>query len=81
MRAAWVDKNPNAAQALLMAVMEAQQWCEKPENHDELAAICAKRQWINCPVADITDRVKGKFDYGIPGKVVEKHAADHEVLE
>ena len=30
-----------------------------------------KRQWINAPVADIIDRVKGKFDYGIPGKVVE----------
>jgi len=71
MRAAYVDKYPTAAKALLMAVMEAQQWCEKPENHDEVAAICAKRQWINCPVEDVTDRVKGKFDYGIPDKVVE----------
>jgi nitrate/nitrite transport system substrate-binding protein len=73
MRASWVDKNPKAAQAVLMAVMEAQQWCEKPENYAEVAAICAKRQWINCPVADVTDRVRGKFDYGLPGKVVEKH--------
>lgn len=71
LRAAFVDKYPKAAKALLMAVMEAQQWCEKPENRDEVAAICAKRQWINCPVEDVTDRVKGKFDYGIPGKVVE----------
>ena len=71
MRAAYVDKYPKAAKALLMAVMEAQQWCEKPENRDEVAAICAKRQWINCPVDDVTDRVKGKFDYGIAGKVVE----------
>src|SRR5689334_1132432 len=71
MRAAFVDKYPKAAKALLMAVLEAQQWCEKPENRDEVAAICAKRQWINCPVDDVTDRVKGKFDYGIPGKVVE----------
>ena len=31
MRKDWVDKNPNAAQALLMAVIEAQQWCDKPE--------------------------------------------------
>jgi nitrate/nitrite transport system substrate-binding protein len=71
MRAAFVDKYPNAAKAILMATMEAQQWCDKPENHAEVAAICAKRQWINAPVEDITDRVKGKFDYGIPGKVVE----------
>jgi nitrate/nitrite transport system substrate-binding protein len=71
MRAAWVDKHPRAAKALLMAVQEAQMWCDKMENRDEVAAICAKRQWINVPVADVTDRMKGKFDYGIPGKVVE----------
>src|SRR6202008_5106652 len=41
MRAAWVDKNPNAAKALLMAVMEAQQWSDKMENKDELSAIMA----------------------------------------
>src|SRR6185437_9656976 len=70
MRAAYVDKYPKAAKALLMAVMEAQQWCEKTQNRDEVAAICAKRQWINCPVDDVTDRVKGRFDYGT-GKVVE----------
>ena len=73
MRAAYVDKYPKAAKALLMAVMEAQQWCEKAENRAEAAAICAKRQWINCPVDDITDRMKGKFDYGVPGKVVDNH--------
>jgi len=73
MRAAYVDKYPKASQAILMAVLEAQQWCESPENADEVAAICSKRQWINCPVGDIADRVKGKFDYGVPGKVVEKH--------
>ena len=71
LRASFVDKNPKAAKALLMAVMEAQQWCEKMENREEVAAICAKRQWINVPVEDVTDRMKGKFDYGIAGKVVE----------
>lgn len=71
MRASFVDKNPKATMAILAAVMEAQQWCDKPENYEENAAICAKRQWINCPVEDITDRVKGKFDYGVAGKVIE----------
>ena len=66
-----VDKYPKATTALLKSVLEAQQWCDVPANRDEVAAICAKRQWINCPVDDVTDRVKGKFDYGIPGKVVE----------
>ena len=71
MRAAWVDKYPKAAQAILMAVMEAQQWADKAENKKELATIMGKRQWMNCPVDDVYDRSAGKFDYGIPGKVVE----------
>ena len=79
MRAAYVDKYPKAAKALLMAVMEAQQWCEKAENREEVAAICAKRQWINCPVEDVTDRMKGKFDYGT-GRVVENSPQQHAVL-
>src|SRR5437016_7485683 len=59
MRAAYVDKNPKAANAILMATIDAQQWCEKPDNREEVATICAKRQWINCPVEDVTDRVQG----------------------
>src|SRR3981081_3628067 len=70
MRAAYVDKYPKAARALLMAVMEAQQWCEKPENREEVAVICAKRQVINATVDDAPARGTGKFDYGT-GKVVE----------
>lgn len=64
MRAAWVDKYPNAAKALLMAVMEAQQWCDKPENRQEMSTIVGKRQWFNVPVADIIGRAKGDINYG-----------------
>ncbi|WP_147076591.1 CmpA/NrtA family ABC transporter substrate-binding protein [Methylobacterium haplocladii] len=70
MRASWVEKYPNAAKALTMAVLEAQIWCDKPENRDEFAAIVAKRQWINIPVADVAGRMKGTIDYG-DGRVVE----------
>ena len=64
LRAEWVDKYPNAAKALLMAVMEAQQWCEKMENKQELAEIVGKRQWFNVPVPDIIGRLKGDVNYG-----------------
>ncbi|WP_018044088.1 CmpA/NrtA family ABC transporter substrate-binding protein [Methylobacterium sp. 88A] len=70
MRASWVEKNPIAAKALTMAVLEAQMWCDKPENRDEFAAIVAKRQWINIPVGDVAGRMKGTIDYG-DGRVVE----------
>ncbi|MET0988231.1 MAG: CmpA/NrtA family ABC transporter substrate-binding protein [Steroidobacteraceae bacterium] len=69
MRAAWVDKHPNATKALLMAVQEAQMWCDKNEHRDELAQIVSKRQWFNVPYDDIVSRLQGKFDYG-NGKVV-----------
>ncbi|MFC7054294.1 CmpA/NrtA family ABC transporter substrate-binding protein [Hansschlegelia quercus] len=71
LRTDWVEANPKAAKALLMAIMEAQQWCEKMENKEELATICAKRNWIGAPVSDIVARMKGTFDYGAGKPVVE----------
>lgn len=70
MRSDWIEKNPNATQALLMAVMEAQMYCEKPENREEIAKICSDRKWIGAPFNDVVERMKGNFDYGT-GRVVE----------
>ena len=70
LRAAWVDKYPRATKALLMAVMEAQQWCDKMENKAELAALVGRRQWFNVPPADIVGRIKGDINYG-NGKVAK----------
>ncbi len=64
MRSDWVEKHPKAAKALLMAVMEAQQWCDKDENKQEMCTILGKREWIKIPVEDILDRSLGKFDFG-----------------
>ncbi|MEY2913294.1 MAG: hypothetical protein RLZZ184_2603 [Cyanobacteriota bacterium] len=64
MRQDWVDKNPNATQALLMAIMEAQQWCDQAENKEEMCKICADRKYFNVAVADILERAKGNIDYG-----------------
>jgi nitrate/nitrite transport system substrate-binding protein len=64
MRADWVDANPKATLAIMMAVMDAQQWCDKAENKAEMAEIISRRQWFNVPVADITGRIKGEINYG-----------------
>ncbi|MEB3145194.1 MAG: CmpA/NrtA family ABC transporter substrate-binding protein [Cylindrospermopsis raciborskii 1523720] len=69
MRKDWVDQNPNAAQALLMGVLEAQQWCEKDENKAEMCEICADRKYFNVAVGDILERSKGNIDYGDGRKV------------
>jgi nitrate/nitrite transport system substrate-binding protein len=64
MRADWVDKNPKAAQALLMAVQEAQMWCQDPANLDEMCEIVAKDKYIKANVADIKPRLSGTVNYG-----------------
>ena len=64
MRQDWVDKNPNATQALLMAIMEAQQWCDQAENKEEMCKICADRKYFIVAVAVILEPAKGKLDYG-----------------
>jgi nitrate/nitrite transport system substrate-binding protein len=64
MRADWVDKNPKAAKAILMAVQEAQIWCDDPGNKEEMCKIVSKRQWFKVPVDDILARSKGNFDFG-----------------
>lgn len=69
MRQDYVDRHPNATLALLKAIMEAQIYCEQPENIEEVATICARRRWINAPYGDIIERMKGNFDYGT-GRVV-----------
>ena len=66
MRAAWVDKYPKAAKALLMAVMEAQQWCDKAgEPRRGAPRSCAKRamdQRARSPTSPTASRAT--FDYG-----------------
>ncbi|MBD2043424.1 CmpA/NrtA family ABC transporter substrate-binding protein [Microcoleus sp. FACHB-672] len=64
MRADWVDKNPKAAKALLMGILEAQQWCEKAENKEEMCQIVSQAKWFKVPAKDIIERSKGNVDYG-----------------
>ncbi|MVA81705.1 bicarbonate-binding protein [Agrobacterium vitis] len=70
MRTEWVEKNPNATKALMMAIMEAQIWCDSMENKAEMADILGKRQWFNVPPKDVLGRLKGNINYG-NGRMVE----------
>jgi nitrate/nitrite transport system substrate-binding protein len=65
----WVDKNPKAAKALTMAVLEAQQWCDKPENIEEMCKIVSQDKWFKVPFEDIIERSRGNIDFG-DGRVI-----------
>jgi nitrate/nitrite transport system substrate-binding protein len=64
LRSDWIEANPNATKALLMAVMEAQEWADSMDNKEEMAAILGKRQWFNVPPKDVLGRLKGTINYG-----------------
>jgi nitrate/nitrite transport system substrate-binding protein len=68
LRADWIEKNPKAAKAMLMAVLEAQQWSDKMENKKELCTIVGGRDWFKVPVEDILNRQTGDIDYGDGGR-------------
>lgn len=68
LRADWIEKNPKAAKAILMAVLEAQQWSDKLENKEELCKIVGGRDWFKVPVPDILDRQTGNIAYGDAGR-------------
>ncbi|HIK11066.1 MAG TPA: ABC transporter substrate-binding protein [Oscillatoriaceae cyanobacterium M33_DOE_052] len=71
MRSDWVDKHPKAAKAILMAVQEAQQWCENMANKDEMCQILSQAKWFKVPATDIIERAKGNIDYGDGRPVVQ----------
>ncbi len=70
LRADWVDKHPKAAKALLMAVQEAQIWCDKPENKEEMCKIVGADKWMKVPAQEILGRLQGKIEYG-DGRIVD----------
>jgi nitrate/nitrite transport system substrate-binding protein len=72
MRADWVDKNPNAAKAILMGIQEAQQWCDKDENREEMVKLVSAQRWFRVPGKDIIERAKGNIDYG-DGRTVQNY--------
>ena len=69
LRADFVAANPNAAEALTAAVIEAQRWCDEPANKQEMCEIVGRRAWFNVPVVDIIARAQGNIDYGDGRKV------------
>ncbi len=64
MRADWVERYPRATKAMLMAVLEAQIWCDEMANKEEMCQIVSTRKYFNVPVEDILERSKGNFDFG-----------------
>lgn len=51
-RARWAERNPEQLGALLRAATRAARWCGEPANHDQLAGLLARPEYLGVP-ADV----------------------------
>jgi len=59
----WHEKNPRTHQALLMALLEAAQWMDLPENRMEVVKLIAQKSYVNAPEDVVKMSMTGTFKY------------------
>jgi nitrate/nitrite transport system substrate-binding protein len=62
--AEWVQKNPNTARALIMAVLDASRYIDTMSNRTAVSKIIAAKSYVNTDVASIDGRMHGVYDNG-----------------
>jgi nitrate/nitrite transport system substrate-binding protein len=62
---AFVHDQPDAARALVMAVLEAARELDTPAGRDEAAQVLAQTAFVDVPVGLIRDRLQGRYDNGL----------------
>lgn len=61
---AFVQKNPNTARALMMAVLEASKYLDNFKNRADVATLISQKSYVNCPANTIKGRFLGQYDNG-----------------
>jgi nitrate/nitrite transport system substrate-binding protein len=62
----FVDRHPNTARAIVMAVLEASRWIDaSAENRRRMAETIAGEPYVNVPVNVIVDRILGRYQDGL----------------
>lgn len=59
----WADKQPNTHKALLMALLEASAWMDKPENRMEVVKIISQASYVNAPEDVVKMSMTGTFKF------------------
>ncbi len=60
----FAEANPRAVKATLKALHEASVWCDDPQNHDALAELLARPEFIGAPAELLRARLGKSVDYG-----------------
>jgi nitrate/nitrite transport system substrate-binding protein len=59
----WALQNPNTHRALLMALLEAAAWVDRPENRVEVVNLIAQPRYVNAPRDVVRMSMLGTFQY------------------
>jgi nitrate/nitrite transport system substrate-binding protein len=60
----FAEAHPNAVKATLKALHEASVWCDEPANHDALAELLARPEYVGASAKLIRGRLGNSVDYG-----------------
>ena len=64
--AEFVQKNPNTARAMIMAVLEAGRWIDAGlQNKMKMAEVIAEKSYVNTSVDAINQRILGRYQNGL----------------
>lgn len=66
--AEFVQKNPNTARAMIMAILEASKFIDTMTNRSKVADIIKDKSYVNTEFDVIEDRMLGQYDNGIGKK-------------
>lgn len=72
--AEFADAYPNTSRAMIMAVLDACRYLDSLENHSEVTALLAGRDYVNAPQEVIHDRFTGYYDNGNGKQWQDGHA-------
>lgn len=59
----WAEKNPKTHQAVIMGLLDAAQWMDKPENRMEVVKIISAASYVNAPEDVVKMSMTGTFQY------------------
>jgi nitrate/nitrite transport system substrate-binding protein len=71
--AQFVDRHPNAARALVMALLEASRWVDMVGNRSQVARLIAGPQYVGADLSVIEPRFLGHYDDGQGRRWIDPH--------
>ena len=71
--AEFVQKNPNTARAMIMAILEASKFIDTMSNRAKVSAVIADKGYVNTDASVIEGRMRGEYDNGIGKKWTDKN--------